>query len=182
MSGIAEKLMSAEEFLVWADGREGKWELHDGRAVAMAPERARHSRMKVTVGAALLSAVRREGRSCAVYADGLSVRISARRVFVPDLLVTCPPAPDHDMATVTPLIVVEVLSPTTAAFDHGAKLEGYFSLNSLMHCLLIDADRQVIIWHSRGQGEVIETRILREGALRLDPPGLALDVAEFFAA
>ena len=50
-----------------------------------------------------------------------------------------------------------------------------------MHCLLIDPDRQVAILHSRGQRDVIETRILREGAVRLDPPGIAFALNELFA-
>ena len=89
------------------------------------------------------------------------------------------PNPD-DIETSSPLIVVEVLSPSTAAFDHGAKLEGYFSLASLVHYLLVDPDRRVAILHSRGREGVIETRILREGEVRLDPPGLAFEVAELF--
>ena len=180
MSETAEKLMSVDEFLVWADGREEKWELLDGRPVAMAPERAHHSRVKAFVSAVFVNVIRREGLSCAAYSDGLAVRVAARRVFIPDILVTCPPAPVNDMETSTPLLVVEVLSPSTAAFDHGAKLEAYFTLPSLMHCLLIDPDRQVLIWHRRGQGDIIETRILHEGPVRLDPPGIAFELSELF--
>ena len=180
MSQAAQKLMDVDEFLAWAEGREGKWELHDGAAVAMAPEQAFHSRVKTYAGAALLAALRRIGADCGVYTDGLAVQITARRSFVPDLLVTCPPTPPKVVKTTTPLIVVEVLSPSTAGFDHGAKLEGYFSLPSLVHYLLIDPDRRVLILHSRAREGVIETRILREGEARLDPPGLAFDVAEMF--
>jgi Uma2 family endonuclease len=193
MSETAEKLMTVDEFFVWAEGREGKWELHDGRPVekgepadgrafTMAPERARHSRVKALAATALEIAMRRDALACAVYADGLAVRVNSRRAFIPDVLVTRPPAPPSDLETTTPLIVVEVLSPSTAAFDHGAKLEGYFSLPSLAHYLLIDPDRAVLILHSRAREGVIETRILHEGAVRLDPPGLAFEVAELFAA
>ncbi len=50
MSEAAEKLMDVDEFLTWADGREGKWELHDGRVVAMAPEVMRHSPVEIPRG------------------------------------------------------------------------------------------------------------------------------------
>ena len=109
------------------------------------------------------------------------MRIAPRRAFVPDVIITCPPTPPTQMETTTLLIVVEVLSPSTAAFDHAAKLEGYFSLLSLMHYLLIDPDRAVLILQSRGREGVIESRILHEGTVRLDPPGLAFEVAELFA-
>jgi Uma2 family endonuclease len=180
MSDAAGQQMSVDEFLAWADGREGKWELHDGRVVAMAPEMAVHARIKAYAVAALIAALRRKGGDCGVYADGLAVRTTHRRAFIPDVLVTCPPTPDRTMETTTPLIVVEVLSPSTAAFDHGAKLEGYFSLESLAHYLLIDPERRVVIQHSRGREGVIETRILRDGELKLDPPGLAFAFGELF--
>ena len=180
MSEAALKLMDVDEFLASAEGREGKWELHDGAAVAMAPERALHVRVKTFAAIALLNAVRRAGAPCEALAEGMTVRIHARRAFVPDACVLCPPPKPDDIETSTPLIVVEVLSPATAGFDHGAKLEGYFGLPSLVHYLLIDPDRRVLILHSRGREGVIETRILREGEVRLDPPGLAFDVAELF--
>ena len=55
-----------------------------------------------------------------------------------------------------PVIVVEVLSPSTAADDHGVKLDGYFSLRSVEHYLILDSDRRVMIHHKRGQAEAIE--------------------------
>ena len=64
MSEAAVKLMDVDEFLAWAEGREGKWELHDGTAVAMAPERVLHVRVKTFAAIALVNAVRRAGAPC----------------------------------------------------------------------------------------------------------------------
>jgi Uma2 family endonuclease len=61
------------------------------------------------------------------------------------------------------------------------KLAGYFSLPSVTHYLILDPNSRTAIRHKRGQGEVIETRIVTEGVLRLDPPGLELPLAELFA-
>ncbi len=69
----------------------------------------------------------------------------------------------------------------TAADDHGVKLEGYFSLATVEHHLILDPDRRVMIHHRRGAAEAIETRILRDGQVRFDPPGFAAEVAAFFA-
>ena len=77
--------------------------------------------------------------------------------------------------------MVEVLSPSTAADDHGVKLDGYFSLPSVEHYLILDPDRRVMIHHKRG-ADAIETRILRDGLVRLDPPGFDAEVAAFFVA
>jgi Uma2 family endonuclease len=182
MSATAEKQMSADEFLAWAEGQEGRWELHEGAVVAMAPERVAHGRVKGNAYFSLRAAIDRAGVPCRALPDGLSVRISERTVVEPDGLVYCGPQLGPDALEIpNPIIVVEVLSPSTAAYDHGPKLAGYFSLLSLMHYLILDADRRVLIHHRRGVGDVIETRILSDETLRLDPPGLELPIAGFFA-
>ena len=81
-----------------------------------------------------------------------------------------------------PIIVVEVLSPSTAAIDHGRKLSGYFSLPSVEHYLILDPERRVAIHHKRGQGDAIETRVLTDGVAQLDPPGFEVAVEALFPA
>ena len=53
-------------------------------------------------------------------------------------------------------------------------------LPTVEHYLILDPDRRVMIHHKRGQAGAIETRILRDGVVRLHPPGLEADVAAFF--
>lgn len=73
------------------------------------------------------------------------------------------------------------VSPSTRRIDSSLKVSGYFGLPSVAHYLIFDPDRPVAIHHARSEGDVILTRILRGGALRLDPPGLDLDVADLLA-
>jgi len=80
-----------------------------------------------------------------------------------------------------PLVVVEVLSPSTGSIDMGVKLQGYFTVPSLHHYLIVDPDRPLLIHHKRGTGDAIETRIASGPTLRLDLPGLDLDLAEVLA-
>jgi Uma2 family endonuclease len=84
--------------------------------------------------------------------------------------------------TSNPRIVVEVLSPSTIDQDQGVKLEGYFSLPSLSHYLIVDPDRRLVTHHSRGADGVIRPRDLRDGRLRLDPPGIEVAVEDLFAS
>ena len=173
--------MSVDEFFTWAEGREGRWELHDGRPVAMSPERVLHAETKGAVFLALKAAIERAGAPCRAVPDGAAVRIAARTSFEPDATVYCGPrlAPDA-IEIPDPIIVVEVLSPSTEGRDHRAKLKGYFSLPSVQHYLILDPDTRTLIHHKRGQGDIIETRILGEGVLRLDPPGIETPVGEMF--
>ena len=112
----------------------------------------------------------------------MAVRVDERTSYEPDAMVACGPRPAPDaLAIDDPKIIVEVLSPSTAALDHGRKLSDYFSLQSVEHYLILDPDRRVAIHHKRGQGDAIETRVVAEGALRFDPPGLEVAVADLFA-
>jgi Uma2 family endonuclease len=184
----ALKVMTVDEFLPWAEGREGRWELHDGVAVMissgtlmMSPERLGHTRVKGAAFAALADGLKRNGLPCEAFTDGLSVKIDAQTTFEPDASVVCgPPRPNDIIAVADPVIVVEVLSANTAALDHGRKLGGYFSLPSVKHYLILDPERRVATHHKRGSGDAIETRVISQGAVRLDPPGFEVAVEALF--
>jgi Uma2 family endonuclease len=185
----ALKLMTVEEFLPWAEGKEGRWELHDGvpvmissaEPVLMSPERAVHIRTKFRAAKALDGAVAAAGLPCEVFTDGMAIRIDARTTYEPDASVACGfPVPPDAIEIDNPVIVVEVLSPSTAAIDHGRKLSGYFSLASVQHYLILDPDRRVVIHHKRGASDAIETRVLTDGVARLDPPGFEVAVEALF--
>lgn len=92
----------------------------------------------------------------------------------PDLADDAVEAPD-------PVIVVEVLSPSTAARNLRDKLIGYFQVPSIRHYLIVDLDERLVIHHARGEEGVWTTRLVRDGALRLDPPGLDIAMSDLFA-
>jgi Uma2 family endonuclease len=121
------------------------------------------------------------GLPCEVFTDGMAIRIDARTTYEPDASVACGfPVPPDAIEIDNPVIVVEVLSPSTAAIDHGRKLSGYFSLASVQHYLILDPDRRVVIHHKRGASDAIETRVLTDGVARLDPPGFEVAVEALF--
>jgi Uma2 family endonuclease len=129
----------------------------------------------------LWEAIRLKGLPCRVYPDGMTIRIDARVTYEPDASVTCGPRTPPDAIEIhDPVVVVEVLSPSTAAVDHGRKLSGYFSLASVQHYLILDPERRVVIHHKRGASEAIETRVLTGGVARLDPPGFEVGVEALF--
>jgi Uma2 family endonuclease len=146
------------------------------------PERVAHTETKGEAYSALENAIAVARAPCRALTEGAAVRIDAGTVFEPDVLVYCGPRlPADSLEVPSPVIVVEAPSPGAAARDHGAKLEGYFSLPSVMHYLLLDADRGRVVHHKRGRDDILETRIWRDGVLRLDPPGLEVAVVNLFA-
>lgn len=188
MSAEADRLprpnagMTVDEFLVWAEGRPGRYELSNGEVVAMSPERVRHALIKFSAQTALNAAIGRAGLACRMMPDGMTVRIDAATAYEPDALVYCGPRADPDAIEIpNPVVIVEVSSPGTRQVDNGVKLAGYFRVASVMHYLLLDPVRRLVMHHRRGDGDLIETRIVTEGALDLTPPGLGLPIAELFA-
>jgi Uma2 family endonuclease len=145
--------MTVDEFLLWAEGKEGRRELHDGLAIRITPERVDHAQAKGEACVALRWSARRAGCDCDVFGSGLGVQIDRRTVYAPDGAIVCgPKLPDDAILLVNVAVVVEVLSPTTAAIDHGRKLSGYFSLPSVPHYLILDPERRVAIHHKCGPG------------------------------
>ena len=116
----------------------------------------------------------------------MAVRVDDTTLYQPDVILRCgPPLHDEDVLVPDPLLLVEVVSPSTARLDSGGKLAGYFRLPTVRHYLILDGRPRVVIHHARegggGADGPISTRILREGSLRLDPPGIAIDVSALFA-
>jgi Uma2 family endonuclease len=150
--------------------------------VAMAPERVAHARLKARIWRALDDQIAERGLSCEALPDGMTAKIDEHTAYEPDALVHCDqPLPDDAIIVPAPVIVVEVLSPTTKARDAGAKLADYFRLPSVRHYLLVRTERRTVIHHRRGDGGDIQTRIVTAGTVDLDPPGLTLDLDRIYA-
>jgi len=75
-----------------------------------------------------------------------------------------------------------VLSPSTRHIDLSAKLADYFRLPSIAHYLIVDPERPRILHHARAKNETILTRIITQGRIELDPPGLELVLAEIYSS
>ena len=175
--------MTASEFLRWAEARPDgrRHELVGGEPVAMAPERNRHNLVKAECWLALRQAVRSAGVDCTVLGDGATVVVDEDNVYEPDVTVQCGEPIDLDSSVAThPSVLVEVLSPSTPGVDSSEKLLGYFQLPSVRHYLVVDPSKRAVIHHRRS-GDGVDTSLWREGKLRLEPPGIDVDIADFFA-
>jgi Uma2 family endonuclease len=177
--------MTVQDYLAWADseGEFPRTELINGQIVAMTPERMIHAEIKLAAVNALRAAIVRVRAPCHAVTDGPAVRIDEHTAYGPDALVYCgEKLPATAMVVPNPVIVVEVLSPTTRHSDTSAKLIGYFKLPSVCHYLIIDPDSRTVTHHARATDGTISARTLTTGALHLDPPGIELRAADFFEA
>jgi len=179
MNNLAVKRMTLPEFLVWTETQaSGRFELIDGTPVAMAPERAEHVAAKLRAANALAAAVARAGVSCQAFVDGLAVAIDGSTGYVPDALVNCgEPIPPDATTAPHPVIVVEVLSPSTRGIDTTVKLAGYFRVASLRHYLIVDVGQRHIVYYRKQSDGTVTVAVIGEGDIALDPPGISVTVA-----
>lgn len=177
------KAMTRPDFRHWlAEQQHGRFERVAGKPVAMSPERWIHARLKARIWRAFDRELRQAGLPCEAAPDGLTVEVGEDTDYEPDALINCGnPIADDAIAAPNPIVIVEVLSPATQAVDAGGKLADYFKLPSVQHYLLVRPVQRDLIHHRR-DGERIETRIVRSGAIMLDPPGISLDLGEVFGS
>ncbi len=183
MDAAQKHRMTADEFIAWsmAQPKGRRYELASGEVVQMASERAKHARVKMRVCRLLEDGVASQGLGCEVFPDGMAIRIDANTVYEPDCALRCgTPLGDEAVHYSDPVIVVEVLSPSSQAIDTSDKLADYFRLPSVAHYLVVRTNRNTIIHHRRGDDGMIQTRLVTTGALRLDPPGIRLDLDSLF--
>jgi Uma2 family endonuclease len=139
---LKKRPMTAAEFLAWDETQTLKHEFVRGEVFAMTGGVDRNNTVALNVAIALRLHLR--GSRCRVYASDVRLRVEAADCyFYPDVMVTCSDADLGDRVLKSePVLVVEVLSPSTAAFDRGDKFADYRALPSLREYLLIDVDRQ----------------------------------------
>jgi Uma2 family endonuclease len=190
--------MTVEEFVLWSERQpSGKYELEDGYVVvkrlpwngtdettvdgtSMQSERLAHTRAKFAVASALRDAISKSGVPCEAFPEGLTVKITDQRGREPDALVNCGNTSGTELIAPNPIIVVEVLSPSTAAKDMGVKVTDYFSVPSIQHYLIVDLDRRVVIHHRRHTASDLLTSFHRTGPIALEQPGIVVEAEQMF--
>ena len=183
MNIVLPTRMTVDEFLAWAVRQEkGRYELFKGRVVMQQPQTWRHADIRWRIANILADAIELAGVPFYAAPDGMTVRISKDEAFEPDALVAPLPKPEGlDLEIPNPVLVVEVLSPSSVKRDLSDKLAGYFLVPSIAHYLVIDPEEREVIWYRRAAGGALEPPVpLQDGALQLDPPGIELAVADIF--
>ncbi len=181
MPALAQKLMTAEEFAIWAEARPGKhWELFDGKPRMQQSQTWGHQEAVMALYRLLYAAIRDGKLDLFVGSQGLVVKSGPRTAFEPDVVVFSGRIAKTDIIVPEPLIVVEVLSPSTERKDLTVKLAGYFDVPAVEHYLIADWEAAELIHYRRAGNAIAKPVILREGVLTLDPPGIGIALADIF--
>ena len=136
-----QPFFDAQAYLAWEAEQSTKHEYHDGEVVAMAGASDAHVTVAGNVYMALRNHLR--GSPCSVFISDMKLRVEEDNAFFyPDVFVTCAESDrGQSHSKSAPVLVVEVLSPATSAYDRGAKFAAYRKLPTLREYALIDPER-----------------------------------------
>jgi len=179
VSLIPKVRMNVDEFLAWSERQpDDRYELVDGEIVAMTRDTIGHNQAKGAAYVALRDAVRAAALPCQVFIDGVGVKINEKTLRTPDVVVHCGAELDPEaMIVESPVIAVEVVSPSSEHDDVDAKFMDYFTVASICHYLILFPERRGVVHHVRNATGKIESRIVKDGNITLDPPGLSVSIA-----
>ena len=178
MAHVADKLWTLEEFLAFDDGTDTSYQLFEGRIVAMNPPLVGHAAL---VGRLIRIIGNQLKPPCEVYAEAGVIPVNRRHSWCKaDLIVTCTPGNYQDQFIAEPVLVVEVLSPTTGATDFSHKLPDYQQIPSMRDVLLVSSmERLIRHWRRKGDGW-IEHAHRRSATVRLSGLPAALRMPELY--
>ena len=136
-----QPFFDAQAYLAWEAEQSTKHEYHDGEVFAMAGASDAHVTVAGNVYMALRNHLR--GSPCSVFISDMKLRVEEDNAFFyPDVFVTCAESDrGQSHSKSAPVLVVEVLSPATSAYDRGAKFAAYRKLPTLREYALIDPER-----------------------------------------
>jgi Uma2 family endonuclease len=185
MSQAAHHKFSFLDYLRVEDDSGIKHEFFDGQVWAMAGGSPEHAAVAANVIAILGVALR--GKPCRVYRSDLRVRVKATGlVTYPDVSVVCgqverDPEDPKGHTVVNPTVLIEILSPSTEAYDRADKLVQYQTIGSLRDVMFVAHDRQeVTVLHRHDDGGWSTSVTGKGGVARLPSLGTELPIDEIY--
>lgn len=184
MSTQPKTFLTPEQYLEIERRAEYKSEYYNGEMFAMAGAKQAHNLLVGNLVAGLHSQLR--SRPCQVYPSDMRVRVKPTGLYTyPDVIAVCvePRFLDDQKDTLlNPGLLVEVLSPSTEAYDRGRKFEQYKSIESLREYLLVASDRvHADLYTRQADGRWLLTSADNmEDSLTLESVGVRLTLADLY--
>jgi Uma2 family endonuclease len=167
--------MDRPEFLEWVQAHEGRYELVGGRVVTMTGG----SRGHATLAVQLLLALRQrlDHNQWRVLISDFGVALGPTTVRYPDVVVDVAGGSPKDLIATAPILIAEVLSPSSVKEDLGAKAAEYLRLPSLSAYLVLSQDEpKAWIWVRGAAGFPPEPAIIAGRDARIEIPAHAIDL------
>ena len=136
---LAKAPTEPQAFIAWENRRKARYELIGGEVRLMAGGSRAHDLVAGNILTVLHLALR--GRDCDVHGSNFKVISPAGMVTYPDVFVRCGPLADEATECADPVVVFEVLSPSTRSEDFVRKRWAYQAISTLAHLVYVDAGR-----------------------------------------
>jgi Uma2 family endonuclease len=172
--------MDKAAFLAWVEGREGRYELARGRVLMMTGGTRWHGLVVGNLFEVLRA--RLDRKRWAVLTE-FGVDVGARTVRYPGVVVDQPGGDGRDLTAKAPVLVAEVLSPSTATIDLGDKAAEYLRLPSIMAYVVLTQD-EVKAWvFVRGSSQLPAPDMVAgtDAAIVIPPLGIKLPLSDIYA-
>jgi Uma2 family endonuclease len=185
MSSAATKIrFTPQEYLALERKSETRNEYYNGEIFAMAGASREHNLIAGNLFRDIGNQL--EDRPCETYMNDMRVWIEATGLYTyPDVVVVCgePRFQDREVDTLlNPAVIVEVLSPTTEAYDRGDKFRHYRRIDSLREFVLISQDRMMVERYTRqGKDWVLSDMTDPDQVLKLESIGCQIPLGRIYA-
>jgi Uma2 family endonuclease len=181
MADAAIRAMTLEEFLHWDDGTDTRYELIGGFPVAMAPAAEGHGELAAALARHLENALVRRRPCRARIEAGIVHPERADSFFIADVGVTRADRDPTRRYIPEPILLVEILSPSTERHDRRIKVPAYQRIASVQEILLIDSESRYAELHRR-QGEqwIIQLVIGVAGIIPLASVGIEISMSDLY--
>ena len=141
-SAVSRTYLTPRQYLAIERKSEIRHEYHRGEVFAMAGASREHNLVALNIASDFRNQLR--DRPCEVYISDMRVRVEATGLYTyPDVVVACgePRFEDDEVDTLlNPTLIVEVLSPSTEAYDRGKKFLQYRTIPSLSDYVMVAQD------------------------------------------
>ncbi|MBV9686924.1 MAG: Uma2 family endonuclease [Alphaproteobacteria bacterium] len=171
MSNTAANLMSLDDFLLWEREQPERYEYAGGVATMMTGGSLDHSTIASNLWMALRDKLR--GGPCRAFRGDTKI-VADHSVRYPDLSVTCTPVRGVDDTVLEPVLVIEVVSPSTEREDRGRKKFDYFRTTSIQQYAIIEQDTRRVDLYTRSGDRWIDEII--EGAATLKLASIGAEI------
>ena len=170
--------MTVAEFLDWEERQPTKYEFDGLRPVGMVGVTVEHSSVQANLLAGLTNQLR--GKPCRAHGSDVKIRV-AGRIRYPDALVVCTPVPRGTTVVSEPVVVFEILSPSSEHTDLVLKNEEYRATQSIQHHVVLEqTNAGALVFSRKGEDWVSEVVSGADGVLRLLAIGVEMRLAEVY--
>ena len=171
MPNVAEQLMSLDEFLAWEREQPERYEYAGGVAMMMTGGSLDHSTIASNLWTALRNGLR--GSACRAFRGDTKI-IANNSIRYPDLSVTCTLVRGDEDTVLEPVLVVEVISPSTEREDRGRKKFDYFATPSIQQYAIIEQDARRVDLYTRSGDRWTDEIVEGDATLTLSSIGVEI--------